>query len=379
MNTSAFGQPLGAQILNTRSILDAVTDNRALSTSEAVHLLNIQREDELESLQEVANLVRGRQVGDLVGYGLGCSLFLTNLCEMAPGLYPYPKTLSEPDYFIATIDEIDALLEQACHQKLETLYLSGGGFWSTLSIPGLEAPGALKTYVKVLDYIREQNPDLKLRGFSPDEIEFLCILANRNEGYILEMLMDHGLKALGGHGAEILVDSMRQEISPKKATVKRWLDICIHAKSLGLPVEARLEAGPLETTAQRVAHLVLLKQFSSRHPGTFSHYTPQIWTQPPHRPGQTAYPNRILIEDRLKLIAVSRFILGESIPTQRINGLSEQAGEARETLRWGANHIGDSDTLAYARFLAGKPVPEAWPEAALQEMIAQTGRPFQKF
>lgn len=242
-------------------ILDKALDGREISGAEALTLLQLTQEDDLHHLREVADTVRARQMGDSVHYGVGCSLYLTNLCELSPCLYPYPRASGDAGAWMLTIDDLDAQLEIVRYGDIPRLSLSGGGFWPYLQIRGLEAPTVLKTYVRLLAYIQEHAPTLSIGGFSPDEVEFLCIVSDRSERYVLEVLADHGLKRLGGQGTEILVDPVRQAISPRKATVKRWFEIVSAAHHLQLPVEAALETGPLETSQQRIRHLEQLRAF----------------------------------------------------------------------------------------------------------------------
>lgn len=373
-------KPTADKILNVRSILDAAEDGRALTVNEAVCLLGITGNEEITRLRQVADKVRHRQTGDRVCYDTGVSLFLTNLCEMAPALYPYPKKNGEKGAYTLTIDHIDATLEQAQARNVRCLNLSGGGFWPTLCVPGLEAATALKTHVKILNHIREKLPTLHIQGFSPDEVEFLCILNSRNERYILELLMDHGLETLGGFGAELLVDSVRASLSPRKAKVKRWLEIVAAAHRLGLPVIARTEAGPMETLAQRVRHLDVIRRFQQKHPGAFKRLECQMWLQPPVQLKPTSDNSLTSHSHRLKLIALTRLYLGEVLPEQQTIWLPDQVEEAQEALSWGASHFGGTDTLAYFQFLSDVTGSASYfAESELRDLIRETGKESRPF
>lgn len=370
------------KVLNTVSILDAVRDGRELSAVEALHLLQLNREDELSMLRQAADEVRQRQVGDAVSYQASCSLYLTNFCELAPVLYDYPKTSGDERGYILTIDGIDEILERAVAQSVSRLYVSGGGFWSILQIPGLEAPTGLKTYAKLLSYLREKAPGMVISGLSPDEVDFLSIIGNRNETYVLELLQDAGLSILGGQGAEILVDAVRQRISPKKASVKRWFEIAQSARKAGLLVQARLEAGPLETLQQRVSHLERLRHVLQQEDNSgatpFMEFFPQMWTRLPALFNTPDAPRpQVRPEDRLKLTAVTRLFLGDWLPNQQVFWQPNGSNEAQDALQWGANALGGTDALAHLSFLSGvhplRLVQEYSPED-LKRLIEEAGR-----
>ncbi len=377
-NGSPSGKPRKG--LNTTAILEAAQEGKSLSAVEALHLLGLMRDEELAALREAADAVRSRQVGDVVSYGHACSIYFTNFCEMAPALYPYPRLPGDAGGFVLSIDDIDAILERALSQGITQLALSGGGFWSALSIPGLEAPTALKAYARVLSYVRGVAPALELNGFSPDEIEFLSIVSDRSVSYVLELFQDLGLRQLGAAGIEILDDRLRYQISPKKATVQRWFEIVSVARKLNLPVLAKLEAGPLETALQRAAHLDRLRNFLQANreesPWRFESLVPQHWT---HRPDKLTHPKspRPLVAsvDRLKLTAVSRLFLGELLPQQQVCWMPGGSHEAQEALQWGANSLGATNALDYLNFLAaGKQGVQEFQASDFHTLIAETGR-----
>lgn len=379
--TSATPMTSGAvKTIDTRSILGSVADGEELSPAGALHLLSLTKEDDLHRLRETADEVRKRQVGEAVTYHTGCSLYLTNRCEMSPRLYPYPRQPGEPGAYTLTIDDIDACLEQAAARQTERIYISGGGFWPLLEIPGLEAANLLKTYARFTRYIREKAPDIQIAGFSPDEVEFLGIVAERNERYVLELLKDQGLQRLGGQGSEILQDKVRQKISPKKASVARWLDITAMACTLEIPVSARMESGPVETLQQRVSHLETLRRFQQEHPGAFTELVPQMWARIPAEAG-LPIPGMPFCKpiDRLKLSAVVRLFLGESLPDQTVCWQPKGETEAQEALQWGANAFGATDPLAYHAFLsasrqAKQYTAEQYTMDDFERLITETGR-----
>lgn len=382
VQVSAADKANKIKVLNTSSILDAATDGRALSPVEALHLLNITKDEDLAALRQAADEVRKRQVGDAVFYSTASSLYLTNYCELAPVLYDYPRQPGDPNGFVLTIDGIDATLERAVAQQIQQLAVSGGGYWSPLVIPGLEEPTVLKTYARLMSHLREHAPGLAVIGFSPDEIEFLCIVSNRDENYVLEMLKDLGLRVLGGNGSEILVDSVRQRISPKKASVKRWFEIVSAAKALELPVQAKLEAGPMETLQQRVAHLERLRKYLKSETESafqvFGSLIPQMWTRlPAALMGPDSPKPQVSPEDRFKLTAVMRLFLGDVLPDQQVFWPSSGVNEAQDALQWGANGLGATNALADLAFLNGtrtlQPLQE-FSESDFRRLIEETGR-----
>ena len=96
---------------------------------------------------------------------------------------------------------------------------------------------------------------ISLDCFSPIEIEGIAEVCGLSTSEVLKQLADVGMHGLPGGGAEMLVDSVRNDISPKKGEPKNWLRIMEEAQSLGLTTSATNVIGFGETIRDRVEHL----------------------------------------------------------------------------------------------------------------------------
>lgn len=383
-------------------LLERVWDGHALSDTEALRLLSLTQAEERHALAETASQLQRQQTGELVHYTTGLSLFLTNICEMAPPLYAYPTTDSQRNARSLTIDDLDSALEHIKRDQLRQLTLYSGGYSSFLQIPGLECPTLLKTYTRVVEYIRENAPSLHFTAFSPDEIDFLAVVSGRSERYILEMFQDHGLQELGGAGTGVLVDAVRQQLSPKKTTVRHWFEIVEIAYQLTIPVIASLELGHFETRSHRLMHLRHLQRFLQKHPNAFSRLEPIIVPvqasfiekhqahieqhQAQNVPKKTSKTNKtepapnlpalqqhVTHREQQNWLALSRLLLGEWLPHQQVFRRIGAIEEAQAALQWGANGFGSSDTGVYEQFLAGAYSQEFLAESDLQAVIREAG------
>lgn len=345
--------------LHAPSLIERALEGQALSVREVRHLLDTTDADDLEHLKQAARDLAERQTKTPLLPAFSCSLFLTNLCELQSTLYPYPKQPGQAGAYTLTIDEIDAVLEHCQRHEHPHLRLSSGGFWPALIIPGLEKPTLLKTWGNLFNHIREKSPGLVLSGFSPDEVEFLSIVSDRNPGYILEFLKDHGLTALCGYQTGLLVNSVRQKISPKLQTVKDWLKIVRLAAKLGLPSWLFTELGHMETQQDRAEHLLGVRNFLQQEAERsetpiFAGLAPILLKNNPRTQPQWPGHKITSVRDREKWLALSRLLLGWWIPVQQpfwMADASDPLDEAMEGLTWGANTLGDTDVLAHPSFL----------------------------
>ena len=104
-------------------------------------------------------------------------------------------------------------------------------------------------------------------AFSPPEITFFAETWGMDRKEILRRFIAAGLGSIPGGGAEILVDRVRKSIAARKATTDEWLGVMEDAHGLGLKTSATMMFGHVETLAERIEHLVRLREVQDRTGG----------------------------------------------------------------------------------------------------------------
>ncbi len=138
-----------------------------------------------------------------------------------------------------------------------------------------------------------------------------------------------------GGGAEILVDRVRREVSPCKATTDRWLEVCRTWHSLGGRGSATMMFGHVETPADRIEHLERLRRLQDQTRG----FTAFIcW---PFQPGNTALADspKAGAFAYLKTLAVSRLYL-DNFANLQASWVTQGLAIGQLALRFGANDFG---------------------------------------
>lgn len=115
-------------------------------------------------------------------------------------------------------------------------------------------------YLDLISYLREKHPTIDLDCFSPIEIEGIAEVCGLSTLEVLKQLKKAGMHGLPGGGAEMLVEEVRSDVSPKKGSPKNWLRVMGEAQSLGLITSATNVIGFGETNRQRVLHLDELRK-----------------------------------------------------------------------------------------------------------------------
>ena len=126
-----------------------------------------------------------------------------------------------PDGYVLAWDELAA--------KLQELKDHGGS--GVLLQGGLNPELPLDYYLELVSFIRAFG--LAVHGFSPPEIFYLAENNRLSLEELIRRLMDAGLNSIPGGGAEILVDRVRQQISPQKCSTSQWLAVMAAAHRAG--------------------------------------------------------------------------------------------------------------------------------------------------
>jgi cyclic dehypoxanthinyl futalosine synthase len=364
-----------ANLPNLDDVLQSVQEGYPLDEKRLLQLAQINDPSALTAMAQAAGAVAQTLHGGTLSYQNDMALLFTNRCEMCPTLWAYPKTPEDPGGFVLTVDTLMERLETARQAPVSQLLLTGG-MDSTLRIPGLEAPATLKQYGKLVAFVHEHLPQARILGFSPDEIDFLQVVSDRSAAYILAYFKDMGMGALGGHGADLLVDPLRLALSPKKMRVRDWWNIMAEAVRQELAVTLSMTVGHGEQPAHRVDHLLQLRDFLHQNPEAVLSITPFIAWNP-----QAPWPPPAR-KERLHALSLMRLALGLTPtplePYWTAAPLKETLEEVQECLQSGATTVGGLASAMLARFLAGQSdvaaqLPEALPPAALAELIEDTG------
>jgi cyclic dehypoxanthinyl futalosine synthase len=196
----------------------------------------------------------GGRGNELVTYIIDRNINYTNVCNVYCKFCAFYRTEKDADAYVITLAEMDQKIE-------ETLELNG----TQILLQGGHHPKLTKQwYLDLLGHIRQKFPQVNLHAFSPSEfIHFREVFDEPLEKIIADFKAA-GLGSIPGGGGEILVDRVRQRISPLKAMTDDWLEVMAVAHRLGLSTSATMMFGHVETIADRVEHLERIRAHQDR-------------------------------------------------------------------------------------------------------------------
>jgi cyclic dehypoxanthinyl futalosine synthase len=248
----------------------------------------------------------------------------TNICVSGCRFCAFYRAPGATDGYVLDWDSLA--------EKLTELKDHGGS--GVLLQGGLNPDLPLAYYLDLVSFI--ENSGLAVHGFSPPEIDFLATQTGLSLADLIRRLMDAGLSSIPGGGAEILVDRVRQQVSPNKCVTNQWLEVMRVAHRQGLKTSATMMFGHLETRAERVEHLFRIRDLQDET-GGFTAFIP--WT---YQPGGTDLQGETRgAVEYLKTLAISRLVL-DNVPHLQVSWVTQGPKVAQVALKFGADDFGST-------------------------------------
>ena len=308
----------------------------------------------LLELGRLADAVARDRHGDRVFFTVNRQLNPTNVCVLACKFCDYAKKPGAEGAYTMTEAEIRAHVDP----EITEIHVVGG----------LHNKWRFDDYLDVIRWVKAVKPSLSVKAYTAVEIDFFCRLTRQPVEWVLERLREAGLDALPGGGAEVFSERVRRELFHQKIGAKRWLEIHEIAHRMGIPSNATLLYGHIETRAERVQHLIDLRELEDRSPGFFA-FIPLAF-----QPGVTGLVRRQASAiDDLKTIAISRLVL-DNFAHVKSYWIMLGQDTAAAAINFGASDLDGTigqEKIAHAA-LARSPVGMA--EAGMVHMIHEAGK-----
>jgi cyclic dehypoxanthinyl futalosine synthase len=304
-------------------------DQARLTPAQALTLLT---EADFLHLGRLAHQARLRHnPAPVVTFCVDRNINTTNACLSGCRFCAFFRPPGHAEAYVLTPEELAQKIE-------ETIALGGtqilvqGGLHPEI---GIAATCASFRFIK-------QRYDINIHGLSPSEVLHMARLDGLSLGEALDQLMAAGLGSIPGGGAEILVERVRQLIAPGKCSAAEWLDVMAQAHARGLMTTATMMFGSVETLAERVEHLAVLRdlqdQSIAKGKGRFTAFIP--WSFQPANTALAHLTPATAVE-YLRLLAVSRLFL-DNFPHLQASWVTQGAKIAQVALTFGADDLGST-------------------------------------
>ncbi len=245
---------------------------------------------DLLGLGWMAQWVKRKRFGDDAFYVVNQKLEPTNVCVLSCKFCDFATKRNRSNAYEMTINE----MVERCSGGVREIHISGG----------MPPEWTFDHYLGIVSALRKAYPDVGIKAFTAVEIDWAARISKLSVKEVLMRLKEAGLTALPGGGAEVFSERVRKALFPFKIGAPAWLEVHRTAHELGIPSNATLLYGHIETLDERWHHLALLRDLQDEAPG-FMSFIPLAF-----QPGQTglAVESPTMIDD-LKMLAISRLYL----------------------------------------------------------------------
>lgn len=192
--------------------------------------------------------------GGKVTYLVDRNVNYTNACTINCQFCSFYRPPGHKETYTQSFAEIS--------QRITELEAIGGS--RILMQGGVNPELEFSWYLELISFLVENHPEIQLDCFSPIEIEGIAEVSDMTTLEVLTQLQASGLHGLPGGGAEMLVEEVRKDISPKKGNPDNWLRVMQEAQSLGLTTSATNVFGFGETLRQRVEHMSRIRELQDQ-------------------------------------------------------------------------------------------------------------------
>jgi len=319
----------------------------------------------LASLMETGHRIRQTlHPGNEVTWIIDRNVNITNACISGCKFCNFYRPVSHREVYITSEEEYVCKIEEMRRLGGNQLLLQGG----------MHPRLGLDYYTGLFSRLKTLFPGLRLHALGPPEIVHLAKMEHLSYREVLEKLTASGMDSLPGAGAEILSDRVRKILSPGKCSAGEWLEVMREAHKMDMVTSATMMFGHLETPAERIEHLVSLRQLQSERPAGhrgFLNFIP--W---PFQDEGTllreklGIRNNVTAPDYIRMIALSRIML-PNIPHIQASWLTVGKSTGQLCLYAGANDFGSIMIEENVVSVAG--ATHSFDAAGMQQAIREAG------
>jgi cyclic dehypoxanthinyl futalosine synthase len=309
-------------------ILDSALAGNRLGLKDCIRLI---KSDDVNSMGFVANILRRSIFGDTITFINNIILNYTNVCITYCKFCAFYRPPGHEESYTVPIEDILKRVATSREMFGITQVLIQGGHNPNLKLEYYE--GAFRA-------IKQRYPEVGINGLSPSEVDMIAKVDRSSTKEVLSRLKDAGMDTFAGGGAEILEDSVKEQISPFKIKSHEWLRIMEEAHNLDLKSVATMMYGTVETDEDRARHILKIAQLQEKT-GGFMVFIP--WSFEPNKTqmqseGKIKYSSGGL--SLLKMIAVARIMYYGLIDHLQSSWLTNGIGMAQLALNYGADDFG---------------------------------------
>lgn len=272
------------------SIVHKIIKGERISVEEGVSLY---KNADISILGYLANLVRERKNGDKVYFNKNLHIEPTNQCIYSCKFCSYYKKKGEEGWEFSREQMLDKVREM--EDDITEVHIVGG----------VHPRWDLHYYGQLFQDIKKIRPNIHIKAFTAVEISYIAKRSKMSVKEGLAALKEYGLDSIPGGGAEIFDEEIRQKVCPHKDTGEEWLYLHKTAHELGIPTNATILYGHIESIEHRIDHFNRLRELQDQT-GGFNVFIPLKYKKENNELG---YLGEVSVVEDIKLYAMARIFL----------------------------------------------------------------------
>lgn len=276
-----------------KNIAEKILAKERISAEEGVLLY---KKAELGFLGALANHVRETKNGNNVYFNRNFHIEPTNICVFDCKFCSYSRLVKQKeDAWELSEEEILNIVKNYNGKPVTEVHIVGG----------VHPKMGLMYFANLIKKIKEIRPDIHVKAFTAVELEYMCRKAKVSYEEGLRILKEHGQDSLPGGGAEIFDEEIRKQICEDKCTSVQWLEIHETAHKLGMPSNATMLYGHVESFEHRIDHMNRLRNLQDKTKG-FNTFIPLKFR---NKGNQMSHISESTVIEDLRNYAVARIYM----------------------------------------------------------------------
>jgi len=281
------------------SLADKIERGERLTVSEGIALFE---SGDIIGIGHMADAVNRAKHGDRVTFAANQHINPTNVCILRKTCVfcSYARLPKEEGAYRYTMEQVYAEAETSNSTLTREFHIVGG----------LDMKAGLAYYTEMFRGLKARHPHVHIKALTAVEVAHIARIEKMSVRETLVALREAGLDTMPGGGAEVFSPGVRATIADKKLSGEEYIDVHRTAHELGIHSNCTMLYGHVETYADRMAHLDMLRNLQDET-GGFLAYIPLAYHPDNNELGETLHRTGIATSgfDDLKNLAVGRLFL----------------------------------------------------------------------
>lgn len=241
-------------MLTIEHIAQKVRARERITPEEALRLWH---EAPLALLGELAMGVRYHLNGRKLFYNRNFHIEPTNRCVFNCRFCSYRRPVDSPEMWDYSMEEVEAIARSQQQKGITEVHIVGG----------VHPDHGLEYYCEMIRRVKRILPHVAVKAFTAIELSYMIHQAGLSIKEGLQRLIEAGMEAIPGGGAEIFDEEIRAQICPEKGSTAEWFEVHRTAHELGLHTNATILYGHIEKPEHRIDHLRRLRELQDKTHG----------------------------------------------------------------------------------------------------------------